>query len=107
MNIKLKVDDLSAGRLEAALGQRPGEFKLFFDTEGCGCNGVIAVLIINGPEPTDLKVQAEPYSFYVDRQQASLFDEDMRLEAFPDYPAFKLVSNSGVLGSNIRFKDIR
>lgn len=103
----IQLNPLTTQKLKEGLGERSGFFKLFFDTEGCGCNGVIVIQIINEPHATDIEVQKEPFVFFVDRQQESLFDEQMRLEADENYPSFKLISDSGLLGSNIRLKDIR
>lgn len=105
MNIQLNA--LTTEKLKENLGEQPGYFKLFFDTEGCGCNGVIVIQIISKPHATDIEVQKEPFVFFVDRQQESLFDEQMRLEADENYPSFKLSSDSNLLGNNIRVQDIR
>ncbi|AIQ35739.1 hypothetical protein R50345_14585 [Paenibacillus sp. FSL R5-0345] len=103
----IQLNSQTIEKLEKNLGERLGYFKLFFDTEGCGCNGVIVIQIISEPHPTDIEVQKEPFTFFVDRQQESLFDEQMRLEADENYPSFRLRSDSSLLGSNIRVKDIR
>ncbi|WP_440962260.1 iron-sulfur cluster biosynthesis family protein [Paenibacillus nitricinens] len=103
----IQLNSQTIEKLEKSLDERPGYFKLFFDTEGCGCNGVIVIQIISEPHHTDIEVQKEPFTFLVDRQQESLFDEQMRLEADENYPSFRLSSDSSLLGSNIRVKDIR
>ncbi|WP_313636895.1 iron-sulfur cluster biosynthesis family protein [Paenibacillus sp. FSL K6-0276] len=103
----IQLNPLTIEKLKENLGERPGYFKLFFDTEGCGCNGVIVIQIISEPYATDIEVQKEPFTFFVDRQQESLFDEQMRLEADEHYPSFRLSSDSSLLGSNIRVRDIR
>ncbi|MEC0133502.1 MULTISPECIES: iron-sulfur cluster biosynthesis family protein [Paenibacillus] len=103
----IELNALTVDKLKENLGERPGDFKLFFDTEGCGCNGVIVIQIISEPYATDIEVQKEPFIFFVDRQQESLFDEQMRLEADANYPTFKLSSDASLLGNNIRVKDIR
>lgn len=103
----IQLNSQTIEKLEKSLGERSGYFKLFFDTEGCGCNGVIVIQVISVPHATDIEVQKEPFTFFVDRQQESLFDEQMRLEADENYPSFRLSSDSSLLGSNIRVKDIR
>lgn len=103
----IQLTPLTTEKLKEGLGEQPGYFKLFVDTEGCGCNGVIVIQIIKEPLATDIEVQKEPFAFYVDRQQESLFDEQMRLEADENYPSFRLSSDSSLLGSNIRINDIR
>ncbi|MGM1019127.1 MAG: iron-sulfur cluster biosynthesis family protein [Bacillota bacterium] len=107
MDIQLQLDPLSVERLASALSAQPGVFKLFYDTEGCGCNGVIVILVVTAPDATDIVIQSEPYSFFVDRQQEQQFDSRMRLEADPNYPSFKLSSDAGLFSSNIRIKDVR
>ncbi|WP_226001436.1 iron-sulfur cluster biosynthesis family protein [Paenibacillus sp. BJ-4] len=107
MSIHLELDPLSVERLDSALSGRPGMFKLFYDTEGCGCNGVIVIQVITTANATDRIVQSEPYSFWVDRQQEQQFDSRMKLEADPNYPSFKLISDAGILSGNIRIQDVR
>lgn len=105
MNIEFNM--LTKERLQESLGDRPGYFKLFYDVEGCGCNGVLVLLIVKEPYDTDVKVQAEPFSFLVDGRQESLFDATMRLEADVNYPSFKLTSDSSFFSSNIKITDTR
>lgn len=107
MSIHLELDSLSVERLEMALSGRPGMFKLFYDTEDCGCNGVLVILVVTAPNATDKAVQSEPYSFWVDQQQEQQFDSRMRLEADPSYPSFKLSSDAGIFSSNVRIQDRR
>ncbi|MCC3382199.1 iron-sulfur cluster biosynthesis family protein [Paenibacillus farraposensis] len=107
MSIHLELNPLSVERLDSALSGRPGMFKLFYDTEGCGCNGVIVIMVITAADATDREVQSEPYSFWVDRQQEQQFDSRMRLEADPDYPSFRLISDAGILSGNVRIQDVR
>ncbi|OBA06916.1 hypothetical protein A9P44_03455 [Paenibacillus polymyxa] len=107
MSIHLELDSLSVERLASVLSGRPGMFKLFYDTEDCGCNGVLVILVIDAPNATDIAVQSNSYSFWIDRQQEQQFDSRMRLEADPSYPSFKLSSDAGMFSSNIRIQDRR
>ncbi|AHM64622.1 iron-sulfur cluster biosynthesis family protein [Paenibacillus polymyxa] len=107
MSIHLELDSLSVERLAMVLSGRPGMFKLFYDTEDCGCNGVLTVLVIDAPNATDTAIQSDSYSFWVDRQQEQQFDSQMRLEADPSYPSFKVSSDAGILSSNVRIQDRR
>lgn len=59
----IQLNSLTTEKLNENLGERPGYFKLFFDTEGCGCNGVIVIQIISEPHATDIEVQKEPFTF--------------------------------------------
>ncbi|QDY85697.1 iron-sulfur cluster biosynthesis family protein [Paenibacillus polymyxa] len=107
MSIHLELDSLSVERLASVLSGRPGMFKLFYDTEDCGCNGVLVILVVDAPNATDIAVQSNSYSFWIDRQQEQQFDSRMRLEADPSYPSFKLSSDAGMFSSNIRIQDRR
>ncbi|WP_379147127.1 iron-sulfur cluster biosynthesis family protein [Paenibacillus sp. sgz500992] len=105
--MQIQLDPLTSGRLEESLNDKPGSFKLFYDTEDCGCNGVLVLLIVNEPNTTDIVFQQQPFVFLCDRQQESLFDEVMTLEADELYPSYKLTSDSTLFGSNIRVRDAR
>lgn len=103
----VQLNALTAERLQASLAGEPGYFKLFYDTEDCGCNGMLVIRIVKEPNATDIVFQKEPFVFICDRQQESLFDEVMKLEADEGYPSYKLTSDSTLFGSNIRVKDTR
>ncbi|UQZ36668.1 hypothetical protein C2I18_25915 [Paenibacillus sp. PK3_47] len=105
--MKVLLNELTTQRLEDSLGGQPGNFKLFYDTEDCGCNGMLVIMIVKEPNATDIVFQQEPFVFLCDRQQESLFDEVMKLEADEGYPSYKLTSDSTLFGSNIRVKDAR
>ena len=79
MSIHLELDSLSVERLASVLSGRPGMFKLFYDTEDCGCNGVLVILVVDAPNATDIAVQSNSYSFWIDRQHEQHFDIRMRL----------------------------
>ncbi|KAA9004215.1 iron-sulfur cluster biosynthesis family protein [Paenibacillus spiritus] len=105
--MRIELDTLTEERLRHSLKGRPGIFKLYYDTEDCGCNGVLVIQIVEEPYPTDIRIQEEPLAFVVDRQQESQFDEEMRLRADPDYPSYSLSSDGTWFGVNIRVKDLR
>lgn len=107
MNIALRFDSIAEEKLRSLQVQSPAVFKLFYDTEDCGCNGVPAIAVIAQPLGTDLPIDGAPFSFVVDRQQASLFDGQMLLEANHPLPTFKLSSASGLFSSNVRINDLR
>lgn len=107
MKISLHFDSHSEARLRELQVQTPSVFKLLYDTEDCGCNGVPAIQIIRQPLDTDLLIDAAPFTFVVDQQQASLFDAQMQLEANLPLPTFKLSSPSGLFSSNVRLQDLR
>jgi uncharacterized protein YqkB len=105
--VKILFNEETAEKLQKSLGDRPGYFKLFYDVEDCGCNGVLVIRIVKEPYHTDLPIEAGPFAFFADAKQESLFDAEMRLEADPAYPSFKLVSDSSIISSNIKIVDVR
>lgn len=105
--MKVFMNELTQERLLTGLGSRPGSYKLYYDVEDCGCNGVLVLRIVSNPEPTDLPVEAGPFQFWVDAKQESLFDAEMRLEAEAGYPSFRLVSDASIISSNVRIMDAR
>ncbi|AJS61445.1 hypothetical protein UB51_07870 [Paenibacillus sp. IHBB 10380] len=105
MNIQLTP--LAKERLNTSLGVRPGYVKLFYDTEGCGCDGITVLLIINEPDSGDIKVEAGLIPLLINPQQEIYYEEFMRLDADPNYPSFKLSSNSMVYSTNVKIRDIR
>ncbi|GGH19689.1 iron-sulfur cluster biosynthesis family protein [Paenibacillus segetis] len=105
--MEIQIGSLAKERLAESLGDGPGFFKLFYDTEGCGCNGVIVILIVDKPNPLDVEITTNLSPFLVDPKQQHNLDEFMRLEAEENYPAFKLSSDSSLFSSNIRIRDVR
>lgn len=105
MNIQL--DKFTEGKLKEGLGGRPGYFKLFYDTEDCGCNGVLAIHILEQPLSTDIEVPVGPFTFLIDRQQEGQFDPELKLEADRNYPSYKVTSDAALYSTNVRVKDVR
>ncbi|HEY2492216.1 MAG TPA: iron-sulfur cluster biosynthesis family protein [Paenibacillus sp.] len=105
MNIQLTP--LAKERLHTSLGDRPGYVKLFYDTEGCGCDGITVLLIINEPDIGDIKVETGLIPLLINPQQEIYYEEFMILDADPNYPSFKLSSNSMVYSTNVKIRDIR
>lgn len=103
----IQFDDYTEEKLSESLEGLPGYFKLFYDTEDCGCNGVLAIRILEQPLETDITVPVGSFSFLIDRAQESLFDDTMRLEADPAYPSFKVSSDSALFSTNVRITDGR
>ncbi|QLG41027.1 MULTISPECIES: iron-sulfur cluster biosynthesis family protein [unclassified Paenibacillus] len=103
----IQITDLAAARLTESLNDQPGYFKVIYDMEGCGCNGIIAILIVDKPEALDVQIETNLVPFYVDPKQQLNLEQHMKLDTEPNYPSFKLSSDSGVLSSNVRVRDAR
>lgn len=105
--MNIVMDAYSETKLNDIKGDRPGYFKLFYDTENCGCNGVLAIQLQDKPLETDIQIPVQSFIFLVDRQQECLFDETMKLEADRSYPVFKVASDSALYSTHVKISDIR
>lgn len=105
--IKLEVSPLAERRLQENLGEQPGVIKLYYDTEGCGCDGISTLLIQNERGKYDIPIEAGSLSFVVDQQHQIFYEEMLWLDAEENYPAFKLSSKSSTYSSNVQLRDMR
>lgn len=103
----IQITDLAAARLTESLNDQPGYFKVFYDTEGCGCNGIIVILLIDEPAALDEQIETNLVPFYVDPKQQLNLEQQMKLDSEPNYASFTLSSDAGVLSSNVRVRDTR
>ncbi|WP_342555820.1 iron-sulfur cluster biosynthesis family protein [Paenibacillus sp. FSL R7-0652] len=103
----IQITDLAAQRLTKSLNDQPGYFKVFYDMEGCGCNGVVVLLIADEPAALDEQIETNLVPFYVDPKHQLNLEPNMKLDAQENYPAFVLSSDSGVISSNLRLRDAR
>lgn len=103
----IQITDLAAARLTESLNDQPGYFKVFYDTEGCGCNGILVLLIVDEPGALDEQIETNLVPFYVDPKQQLNLEQHMKLDTEENYPSFTLSSDSGVLSSNVRVRDTR
>lgn len=103
----IQITDLAAARLTESLNDQPGYFKVFYDTEGCGCNGILVLLIVDEPAALDEQIETNLVPFYVDPKQQLNLEQHMKLDTEENYPSFTLSSDSGVLSSNVRVRDTR
>lgn len=103
----IQVTPLAERKLTERLGGRPGLFKLFFDTEGCGCDGINVLLIVDEAAPGDIVIETGSLPFIVSGQQEIFYEERMRLDGEERFSSFKLDSDSQIYGKNILVRDIR
>ncbi|WP_234404882.1 iron-sulfur cluster biosynthesis family protein [Paenibacillus bouchesdurhonensis] len=105
--IKLEITPLAVRRLQEKLGEQPGVIKLYYDTEGCGCDGVNTLLIQNEKGQFDLPIDAGDLSFVIDQQHQIFYEDTLWLDAEENYPAFKLSSKAATYSSNVQLRDMR
>lgn len=105
--MKIQVTPVAENKLRASLNNEPGVFKLFYDTEGCGCDGINVLLIVNQAEDGDTPIEAGTLPFIISRQQEIFYEDNMRLDAEERFSSFKLDSHSQIYGKNILVRDVR
>jgi len=103
----IQVTPLAEKKLTERLGDQPGIFKLFYDTEGCGCDGINVLLIVNEANAGDLSVEAGKLPFVVAHQQEIFYEDKLRLDADARHASFKLDSDSQIYGTNVLVRDMR
>lgn len=104
----IQVTPLAERKLKERLGDQPGFFKLFYDTVGCGCDGINVLLIVSEVEQGDSRIETNSLPFIVKMRQQEIFYEDkMRLDAEERFSSYKLVSDSQIYGNNIMVRDMR
>lgn len=82
-------------------------FKLFYDTVGCGCDGINVLLIVSEVEQGDSRIETNSLPFIVSRQQEIFYEDKLRLDAEERFSSYKLVSDSQIYGNNIMVRDMR
>ncbi|MBW4081357.1 iron-sulfur cluster biosynthesis family protein [Paenibacillus sp. S150] len=105
--MKIQITPLAESKLQASLKERPGLFKLFFDTEGCGCDGIHVLLIVHEADAGDAAIETDGLPFVISRQQEIFYEDNMRLDADERISSFKLDSNSQIYSRNILVRDVR
>lgn len=105
--MQIQITPLAEQKLKEALGDRPGYFKLFYDTVDCGCDGITVLLIRSQPDTGDIAINAGTLPFLINPQQEIFYEELMLLDVEANYPSFKLSSNSTIYSNNVKTRDIR
>lgn len=105
--MNIQVTPLAERKLTERLGGKPGLFKLFFDTEGCGCDGINVLLIVDEAAPGDIHIEAGSLPFIVSGQQEIFYEDRMRLDGEERFSSFKLDSDSQIYSKNILVRDLR
>ncbi|MCK6075120.1 iron-sulfur cluster biosynthesis family protein [Paenibacillus silvae] len=103
----IQVSPQAEQRLARQLGDQPGFFKLFYDTDGCGSDGITVLLILNERDSDDVSIDAGSLPFVINKQQQIYFESCLRLQSANRLHLFQLSSNSKSYGNNIKVVDLR
>lgn len=98
---------LAAEQITKRLGRQPGEVKLVFDSEGCGCSvsGVPTLWIVNQAGDKDLRADGTPFGLLYEQKHEIFFEDRMSL----DYQSsgFVLKSSGQIYNAHMRLIDKR
>ncbi|MCP1132414.1 iron-sulfur cluster biosynthesis family protein [Paenibacillus polysaccharolyticus] len=103
----IQVSPQAEARLMEQLGNRPGFFKLFYDTAGCSSDGIAVLLILNERDSDDVPIEAGSLPFVINKEQKIHFEACLRLQSENNFPSFRLSSDSTIYGSNVKVHDLR
>jgi len=105
--IHITFTEAASERLTKQLAGRPGEVKLVFDSEGCGCsaNGVPTLWIVDRAEEKDLRAEGSPFELLYEKKHEIYFEDRMSL----DYQSgsFVLKSTGQIYNANMQLIDKR
>jgi len=103
----IQVSPQAEERLVKQLGDQPGFFKLFYDTDGCSSDGIAVLLILNERDSDDVPIEAGSLPFVINKKQKIHFEACLRLQSENNFPSFRLSSDSMIYGSNVKIHDLR
>ncbi len=105
--MKIAITALAEQKLKEALGDQPGYFRLTYDTEDCGCDGISVLLIKSEPDNGDIEIDAGSLPFIINTNHQIFYEEYLLLDVEPNFPSFKLSSDSTIYNTNLRTRDMR
>lgn len=103
----IQVSPQAEQRLAQQLGDQPGFFKLFYDTDSCRSDGITVLLILNERDSDDESIDAGSLPFVINKQQQIYFESCLLLTPANRLHLFQLSSNSKSYGNNIKVVDLR
>ncbi|MCL9662251.1 iron-sulfur cluster biosynthesis family protein [Paenibacillus hunanensis] len=106
--MRIQVTELADRKLRDNLAGKEGMYKLLYDTgEGCGCDGIPVLLIVDRQDANDEVIETNSVAILIDRQHQTYFEALMSLDAEANYTSFKLRSDSMTYSSNVKIRDLR
>jgi uncharacterized protein YqkB len=107
MNISWSPEAIA--ELHRRYGHNANEWKLVYDTEGCGCavNGVPALWAVSEPEKGDLAAGSTGNILWYNKLQAVFFEDDMRISYQEDKRSFTLASDNQIYTTRLLITDRR
>jgi uncharacterized protein YqkB len=101
--MEITITRAAAEKIAEKIAGREGFLKLKYDTEGCGCavNGVAALWFVPEVEDTDIAIETNSQTLYVEKSKMVFFDDQMMIDFSPSTHWFQLKSPQQILNGQL------
>ncbi|MDN3016617.1 iron-sulfur cluster biosynthesis family protein [Paenibacillus sp. BSR1-1] len=101
--MEITITAEAAGKINERTENREGYLKLKYDTDGCGCavNGVIALWHVTKLDDTDIAIETNERTVYVEKSKMVFFDEQMKIDFSKATNCFQLKSPGQILNGHM------
>jgi len=103
LNVEIIITEAAAEKINTRTDGREGYLKLKYDTDGCGCavNGVVALWFVPELDDTDIAIETNDRTVYVEKSKIVFFDEQMKIDFSQSSNCFQLKSPQQMLNSHM------
>lgn len=107
--MKIEWSAEAVAELRSRFGDGARQWRLVYDTEGCGCavNGVPALWAVETPEPEDLAADGGPLTLWHSRFHEIFFDASLRIAYDAGARRFSLAGNGEIYTNRLAVSDRR
>jgi uncharacterized protein YqkB len=102
-HVEIVITEAAAEKIRKRTEGRDGFLKLKYDTDGCGCavNGVAALWFVSEIEDTDIAIETNDRTIYVEKSKTVFFDEQMKIDFSDSSNCFQLKSPQQILNGHM------
>ncbi|NRD80656.1 iron-sulfur cluster biosynthesis family protein [Bacillus sp. BRMEA1] len=103
--MEITITAAAANKIAEKIGEQSGYLKLKYDTEGCGCavDGVAALWFVSEVEDTDIAIDTNNRTIYLEKSKMVFFDEKMTIDFSTSLNRFQLKSPQQILNGQLSF----
>ena len=101
--MEIIITEAAAKKINARTGGQEGYLKLKYDTDGCGCavNGVVALWVVPKLDDTDIAIETNDRTVYLEKSKIIFFDEQMKIDFSEVTNCFQLKSPQQMLNGHM------
>lgn len=101
--MQITITEAAAVKIAEKISGRTGFLKLKYDIEGCGCavDGVAALWFVPEVEATDIAIETNSETIYVEKSKMNFFDEQMIIDFSNGTKWFQLKSPQQILNGQL------